>query len=222
MLLKSKSTLLVLLLGLVSVGVQAAGGKKLRSPASGVVCDAYFCADAEGISNGLTTEYLGAKKSEQLAAQGEFDRTAFTFANGVYCDTKEKVCRKDRSFGADGKPAGAVDATTTKQLFGGRSTSAHATGVKKLRSPASGVLCDAYFCADAEGISNGLTTEYLGAKKSEQLAAQGEFDRTAFTFANGVYCDTKEKVCRKDRSFGADGKPAGAVDLMTTKQLFGH
>ena len=222
MIIKSKSTLLVLLLGLVSVGAHATGAKKLRFPSPGVVCDAYFCADAEGISNGLTTEYLGAKKSAQLAAQGEFDRTAFTFANGVYCDTKEKVCHKDRHLGTDGKPAAALEVTTTRQLFGGNANEAPAVGVKKLRSPASGVVCDTHFCADAEGISNGLTTEYLGAKKSAQLVAQGEFDRTAFTFSNGVYCDTKEKVCRKDRYFGADGKPSGAVDMTTTEQLFGH
>ncbi|WP_049190438.1 YcgJ family protein, partial [Serratia marcescens] len=56
-------------------------------------------------------------KGKQLAAQGDFDRTAFTFANGIYCDTKEKVCRKDRYFGADGKPSGKIDRTTTQLLF---------------------------------------------------------------------------------------------------------
>ncbi|WP_309300358.1 YcgJ family protein [Yokenella regensburgei] len=52
------------------------------------------------------------------------------------------------------------------------------------------------------------------------MAAQGAFDCTAFTFANGVYCDTKEKVCRKDRYFGADGKLSGAIDKKTTALLF--
>ncbi|WP_048796433.1 YcgJ family protein [Serratia sp. 506_PEND] len=95
----------------------AAEHNPLRSPAKGVVCDVYFCADATGISDVLTTQYLGAKKGKQLAAQGDFDRTAFTFANGIYCDTKEKVCRKDRYFGADGKPSGKIDRTTTQLLF---------------------------------------------------------------------------------------------------------
>lgn len=98
---------------------------------------------------------------------------------------------------------------------------AHAA-MKPLRSPAKGVVCDAYFCANAEGVSTTLTARYLGKRKGAQQDAQGAFDRTAFTFANGVYCDTKEKVCRKDRYFGADGKPSGAVDITTTEQVFGH
>ncbi len=102
---------------LASQGAHAAT-KALRSPAKGVVCDTYFCANAQGVSTSLTARYLGKKKSAQLDALGAFDRTAFTFANGVYCDTKEKVCRKDRYFGADGKPSGAIDAVTTRQLFG--------------------------------------------------------------------------------------------------------
>lgn len=112
-----------LLLGLCIIAgstcslAKAASHNKLTNPAVGVVCDAYVCADATGISDSLTTTYLGAKKGKQLAAQGEFDRTAFTFANGVHCDTKEKVCRKDRYFGADGKPSGAIDKTTTELLF---------------------------------------------------------------------------------------------------------
>lgn len=88
----------------------------LRSPAKGVVCDAYFCADAAGVSDALTTKYLGAKKGQQLAAQGEFNRTAFTFANGIFCDAKEKVCRKGRYF-VDGKRAGQTDPKTTQWLF---------------------------------------------------------------------------------------------------------
>ncbi|WP_342168421.1 YcgJ family protein [Serratia nevei] len=41
----------------------------LSTPAPGVVCDSYFCADADGVSDALTTKYLGAKKGKQLAAQ---------------------------------------------------------------------------------------------------------------------------------------------------------
>lgn len=109
--------LLYIIAGGVPVLACAAEHNPLRSPAKGVVCDVYFCADATGISDALTTQYLGAKKGKQLAAQGDFDRTAFTFANGIYCDTKEKVCRKDRYFGADGKPSGKIDRTTTQRLF---------------------------------------------------------------------------------------------------------
>ncbi|MCT4737200.1 YcgJ family protein [Raoultella ornithinolytica] len=111
-------TALVLVIGSgFSVLAWAAEHNPLRSPAKGVVCDMYICADATGISDLLTTKYLGAKKGKQLAAQGEFDRTAFTFANGIYCDTKEKVCRRDRYFGADGKPSGKIDHKTTQWLF---------------------------------------------------------------------------------------------------------
>lgn len=108
---------LLVVAGALPLMAGAAAQSRLSSPATGVVCDVYLCADAQGVSNGLTAQYLGGKKAQQLAAQGEFDRTAFTFANGVYCDTKEKVCRKDRYFGADGKPSGAIDRTTTQLLF---------------------------------------------------------------------------------------------------------
>ncbi|WP_193162765.1 YcgJ family protein [Enterobacter ludwigii] len=109
---------LVLVTGAVfSFSAAAEENNKLRLPAKGVVCDAYFCADATGISDSLTAKYLGAKKGQWLVAQGAFDRTAFTFASGVYCDTKEKVCRKDRYFGADGKPSGETDRKTTRWLF---------------------------------------------------------------------------------------------------------
>ncbi|WP_158523383.1 YcgJ family protein [Serratia marcescens] len=87
----------------------------------GVVCDAYVCADAQGLSTALTARYLGKKQSRQLDALGEFDRSSFTFANGVYCDSKEKVCHKDRYYGANGRPLGDVDDVTTRQLFGDKS-----------------------------------------------------------------------------------------------------
>lgn len=103
--------------GAVVTCAMAAEHKKLTSPASGVVCDIYFCADAKGISDALTTRFLGNTRGEKLKAQGMFDRTAFTFANGIYCDVKEKVCRKDRYFGTDGKPSGAIEKNTTRLLF---------------------------------------------------------------------------------------------------------
>lgn len=111
------TALLLAIVGGIPFLVGAAEHNKLRLPTKGVVCDAYFCADAQGISDALTTKYLGAKEGQQLAAQGNFDRTVFTFANGVYCDIKARVCRKDRYFGADGKPSGNIDSKTTQWLF---------------------------------------------------------------------------------------------------------
>ena len=115
---KNVFTALVLVIGAgIPFLAGAAKHHKLRFPAKGVVCDAYFCADATGVSDSLTTKYLGREKKKQLVAQGDFDRSAFTFANGIYCDTKEKVCRKDRYSGVDGKPSGKIDRKTTQWLF---------------------------------------------------------------------------------------------------------
>ncbi|PIJ48607.1 hypothetical protein BL250_15470 [Erwinia sp. OLTSP20] len=99
---------------------------------------------------------------------------------------------------------------------------ANAAERSALRSPATGVVCDAYLCADASGVSAKLTRLWLGKRAGERLIAQGEFDHSAFTFANGVYCDVKTRSCRKDRYFGADGQPSGALDIRTTRLLFGH
>ncbi|MCT4737228.1 YcgJ family protein [Raoultella ornithinolytica] len=117
---KKTGMILAVLSVVIPVMAGAAEHNKLSTPAPGVVCDAYLCADAQGISDGLTTRYLGEKKGQQLAAQGAFDRTTFTFANGVFCDTKSRTCRKDRYFGEDGKPSGTLDRTTTQLLFDGR------------------------------------------------------------------------------------------------------
>ncbi|WP_318654336.1 YcgJ family protein [Acinetobacter baumannii] len=57
------------------------------SPKRGVVCDKYICADKKGVSKSLTNQYLGAKKAKQAFSQGDFDTSAFTFSNGVFCDT---------------------------------------------------------------------------------------------------------------------------------------
>lgn len=92
-----------------------------------------------------------------------------------------------------------------------------------LQSPAEGVLCDHYSCADGKtGISRDLTEKYLGKQAAATLDAQGAFDTSAFTFSNGIFCDTKERLCREDRYYGADGKPSGAVSSEYTKLLFGH
>ncbi|SUU03693.1 putative signal peptide-containing protein [Acinetobacter baumannii] len=62
------------------------------SPKRGVVCDKYICADKKGVSKSLTNQYLGAKKAKQAFSQGDFDTSAFTFSNGVFCDTTRLCC----------------------------------------------------------------------------------------------------------------------------------
>ncbi|ANI28947.1 Fels-1 prophage-like protein [Yersinia entomophaga] len=116
---KSLATL-VLSLGFVAAYAGASTTKnRLQSPTPGVVCDTYVCADGKnGISVPLTERYLGKKKSQRLASQGDFDRTQFTFVNGIFCDVKERLCRKDRYYGIDGKHSGAIDTQTTEWLFG--------------------------------------------------------------------------------------------------------
>ncbi|QDJ33112.1 hypothetical protein CBR68_12715 [Bordetella hinzii] len=104
-----------LVLALAATAAQAAPA--LRTPQAGVLCDRYFCADQQGVSGELTRKYLGAEAAASLAAQGDFDRSAFTYANGVFCDTRERVCREDRYFGPDGKRSGAVDPVHTRLLF---------------------------------------------------------------------------------------------------------
>ncbi|MEI2416540.1 YcgJ family protein [Orrella sp. JC864] len=94
--------------------------------------------------------------------------------------------------------------------------------VSAIRSPAPGVLCDAYLCADDKGVSRELTEMHLGGQAATALFSQGGFDRTAFTFASGVFCDTKERLCRENRYYGADGKRSGAVSQPYTRLLFGQ
>lgn len=88
------------------------------APAPGVVCDHNFCADEKGISFGLTESYLDKDAAAKLLSQGDFNLTEFSFANGIFCDVKERLCREDRYFGADGKHSGAVSEKYTAMLFG--------------------------------------------------------------------------------------------------------
>ncbi|MDR3096845.1 MAG: YcgJ family protein [Paraburkholderia sp.] len=106
-------------------------------------------------------------------------------------------------------------------LFAGAAIPAHA-GQKALRSPERGVLCDRYFCASDEGISRALTVKYLGRRAAAKVFSQGDFDLTEFTFTNGIFCDVKERLCRQDRYYGADGKRTGAVSGKYTELLFGN
>ena|SRR5438445_777532 len=97
---------------------------------------------------------------------------------------------------------------------------AHAGKSTALRSPEAGVLCDRYMCANNKGVSRELTEKHLGKKAVTRLFAQGDFDRTEFTFVNGIFCDIKEQLCRKDRYYGVEGKRSGAVSEKYTKLLF--
>jgi hypothetical protein len=91
----------------------------------------------------------------------------------------------------------------------------------ELLSPAPGVLCDSYICADDNGVSQKLTEKYLGRKAAQAAFSQGSFDVTEFTFANGIFCDVKERLCRANRYYGANGKRSGAVSTKYTNLLFG-
>ncbi|MHA3902443.1 YcgJ family protein [Castellaniella sp. WN] len=99
---------------------------------------------------------------------------------------------------------------------------AHAKQRTSLRSPAPGVLCDRYTCANGtDGVSHELTEKYLGKKAATRLYSQGDFDPTEFTFANGIFCDVKERLCRENRYYGEGGKRSGVISKKYTKLLFG-
>lgn len=100
-------------------------------------------------------------------------------------------------------------------------TGVFADPAKPLVAPSQGVLCDQYICANENGVSIDLTKKYLGEAVANTVSSQGDFDVTEFTFANGIFCDSKEKACHVDRYFNADGSRS-AVDPDSTAQLFGH
>ncbi|MFK4825811.1 YcgJ family protein [Paenochrobactrum sp. BZR 588] len=92
-----------------------------------------------------------------------------------------------------------------------------ATG--QLTTPETGVLCDQYICVDKSGVSVELTRKHIGDNAAQAIKSQGEFDVTEFTFANGVYCDVKVKLCYKNRYFDAEGKRS-PVERISTAWLF--
>jgi hypothetical protein len=95
---------------------QAQQDESVYSPEPGVLCDSYVCASDKGISRGLTARYLGKLATKRLFAQGEFNLGQFTFANGVFCDVNERLCRVDRYFDAKGQRS-AVSTKYTNLLF---------------------------------------------------------------------------------------------------------
>jgi Fels-1 Prophage Protein-like len=98
---------------------------------------------------------------------------------------------------------------------------AHTHTATSAWSPAKGVLCDRFMCASDTGISRSLTEKYLGVRTATRLFSKGPFSLTEFTFANGIFCDVKERLCRMNRYYGADGKHSGAVSKRYTALLFG-
>lgn len=109
------------LTALVVVGVppaQARPQAALRSPVPGVLCDRYVCANAQGLSRELTATHVSKRAADAAFAYRNTDISAFTFANGVFCDVKARQCRKNRYFGPDGQPSGAIQYRYTRLLFG--------------------------------------------------------------------------------------------------------
>ncbi|GEA69854.1 hypothetical protein PA3_40120 [Acinetobacter pittii] len=83
---------------IISFPVIAKTNTSLVSPKKGVICDQYICVNNKGVSKSLTAQYLGTQKANKVFSQGDFDHSAFTFSNGVFCDTNTKRCHVDRYF----------------------------------------------------------------------------------------------------------------------------
>lgn len=112
------SFFLPLMLGASAIPAYAGQNNTLRAPEKGVLCDRYVCANDKGLSRELTQKYLGEKAAIRVFSQGDFIMTEFTFANGIFCDVNEKLCREDRYYGTDGKRSGAISEKYTALLFG--------------------------------------------------------------------------------------------------------
>ncbi|WP_324733599.1 YcgJ family protein [Pseudomonas paeninsulae] len=112
------SFFLTLLLAVSAIPTHAGQRAPLRSPEPGVLCDRYLCVNDKGVSRKLTEKYLSKKAATKLFSQGDFDLTEFTFANRIFCDVKERLCREDRYYGANGERSGAVSRKYTELLFG--------------------------------------------------------------------------------------------------------
>ena len=112
-----KIVLMIVLSGLAA----SASAATIYSPAGGVVCDkkAGFCVDHEGISRGLTSQYLGERADTRLdktLGEGtDVNLGEYTLSNGVHCDSKEKQCYKDRYFP---RTADKKEKVLTSKIFG--------------------------------------------------------------------------------------------------------
>jgi len=100
---------------IISSSVIAKTSISVFSPKKGVICDKYICADKKGVSKSLTAKYLGTKKASKAFSQSNFDTSAFTLSNGVFCDTNTKRCHVDRYF--ENGHRSKVDKSMTDKLF---------------------------------------------------------------------------------------------------------
>ena len=83
---------------MLSSVAMAKTSSSVYSPKKGVICDKYICADKKGVSKKLTAKYLGTPKANRAFSHDDFDTSAFTLSNCVFCDTKSKLCLVDRYF----------------------------------------------------------------------------------------------------------------------------
>lgn len=196
-----------------SIAFTTAANAKLNSPKPGVLCDQNVCADANGLSKDLTSNYLDQSKARNISAGGD---SQFTFSDGTFCDTNERKCYVDRYFGSNGQRS-AVNSYATQRLFG---NSVNTRPSSSLRSPKPGVLCDENACADRNGLSKSLTQNYLDQSKARAITGSGT-DLTQFTYSDGTFCDVKVKLCYVDRYFDSQGKRS-AVNRDATQKLFGR
>ncbi|CAI1210985.1 YcgJ family protein [Serratia proteamaculans] len=192
---------------------------------AGVVCDrpAGFCADRQGVSMGLTRQFLGEEAQQQLQQTlGNVPVTyldRFTLSNGVYCNRAAQACYT-------GRHTSVPDLPMTRRLFGGtkaeQGREPHTGNAVVFFPPGSqGVVCDrkGNFCADRMGISMGMTTLYLGNTAQEKLqrvlgdGAGVHLD--TYTLSNGVHCESKKNECYTS-------KYSQQRDKIMTHRLFGR
>ena len=108
--------LLVLLAGCMTT-VRAAENDRVWSPEAGVVCDSRggFCADHEGLSMGLTRQWLGEQAQSRLmqmvSGTLSMNTRDFTLTTGEHCESASRTCWTDRY-------REARDEKLTRQLYG--------------------------------------------------------------------------------------------------------
>ena len=186
------------------------------SPHKGVLCDkkAGLCADEQGISMGLTKEYLGAAAEQKLlkiTRNADFDGRWFVLSDGTSCKSAERVCTTS-------KHADTVSQKATLALYG--KLPAAAKPSQAITFPAKGVICDksAGFCVDQEGISLAFTKQYLGAaaeaKFTQFVRENPGMDLKAYVLSNGADCDSTKRTCMAERR-GTE------VERRYTRHLFG-
>jgi hypothetical protein len=100
---------LIVLAAVSALPVYAGKQAALCSPEPGVLCGQYICANDKGLSRELMKKYLDYNTATKKLPPDDLDLTSFTFSNGISCDVKERLCREDRYYGADGKRSGAVN-----------------------------------------------------------------------------------------------------------------